>query len=152
MATSAWQYVLDDTFSDIEGITPTYDAEQLWRRIPRPRPEGEGARDREYSARKWVNVTDVRVFGGGEDQLGRDLMVRVCYTDAPEFEDRRHCDEQDLIAALEPTSTYPSGSWGALKARRVVREAVEIDDETYSGCVVVTYPIRLIWREQSSHV
>jgi len=152
MATSAWANVLEDTFEAIEAIDPTYDVEQCWRHIARPRKRGDGARDREFDSLVW-KPNDVRVFGGNEDQLGRDLQIRVSYTNSEGYEDRRHSDEQDLITALEPRSTYPSGSWGSLHVRRVMRESIEVfEDDQDSGHIFVIYPIRLIWREDSSHI
>lgn len=152
MAVSAWANVIEETIEDISSFTPTYEATQKWRCIPRPRPESEtGGRDREFVARRYVNAVGVRVFGGGEDQLGRTLYIDAWYTDSPEFEDRKHCDEQDLIAALEPTSTYPTGTWGQCKVRKVVREEITVEP-TKGGSIKVSYPVLLIWREQSSHI
>lgn len=154
MATSAWEYVRQDTIGRIVGrsdlslapITPTFDSAQPWRHPERPRKEGEGGRDREIATRRWTPRGGVKIFGAGEAQLSRDLQLEIWYSDSPDFEDRRGCDETDLVAALEPRSTYPSGSWGALYVRQVVREEIAID-EPKAGAIKVTIPIRLVWRE-----
>jgi hypothetical protein len=159
MATSAWERVRQDTLCRIIGssdlslspITPTFDAGQPWRSPERPRKEGDGGRDRELQARRWTPRGGVRVFGGGESQLSRDLQLEVWYQDSPDFEDRRACDEVDLVAALEPRSTYPSGTWGALYVRQVIREEIATD-EPKAGAIKVTYPIRLVWREPTTLV
>lgn len=159
MATSAWERVRQDTIGRIIGnsdlslspITPTFDSTQPWRSPERPRKEGEAGRDRELQARSWAPRGGVQVFGGGESQLARDLKLEVWYLDSPDFEDRRHCDEVDLVAALEPRSTYPSGSWGALYVRQVVREEIATE-EPKAGAIKVTIPIRLVWREPTTHV
>ncbi len=159
MATSAWEYVRQDTLGRIVGssalslspVTPTFESTQPWRNPERPRKEGEGGRDREIIARRWVPRGGVQVFGGGESQLSRDLQLEVWYCDSPEYEDRRHCDEVDLVAALEPRGTYPSGTWGALYVRRVIREEIAVE-EPKAGAIKVTIPIRLVWRELTTLV
>ena len=157
MATSTWATVRDDTIERIvgaedgspAGITPTFDPSQRWHYRRRPRATGEGGRDREFTARDWDLIGDVQVFGGGEDQLGRDLKLRVTYLDSKDFEDRRHCDERDLVGALESASTLPTGC----KVRRVVREDITITMPSEGeGTIEVVFPIRLIWRESASHI
>lgn len=159
MATSAWERIRRDTLGRIIGdsdlslspIAPTFDPGQPWRSPERPRREGEGGRDRELQARRWQARGGVQVFGGGESQLSRDLLVEVWYQDSPDFEDRRHCDEVDLVAALEPRSTYPSSTWGALYVRQVVREEIATE-EPKAGAIKVTIPVRLTWREPTTQV
>ena len=152
---TGWGEVVANTLAAIAAIVPTLDAEQTWRLAPRSRSAGDGGRDREFSARRWRPMTGVRVYGGGEDQIGRDLMIEAWYTptDDESIADRRDADERDLVAALEPQSTYPqSGTWGALHARVLLRDQIEEADPTAAGAVKVTYPVRLIWREPIPHV
>jgi hypothetical protein len=157
MAVTAWGSIVDDTINRIvgadsqAGITPTVDANQRWRRIPRARPEGESGRTRELVARRWEPVGEMQVFGGGEDQLARDLFVEVWYRETEDVEDLRHADEIDLIETLEPRSTYPSGATWALRVRRIVREEIELG-EPEDGVMRVTFPVRLVWREEVNHL
>ncbi len=153
MSTSAWGRIVDDTVQRILDIAPTADPSLHWRVVPRGRKEGEGGTDREFVARRWSPAGAVNVFGGGEDQLGRDLDIEVWYLDSDTYEDRRHSDEQDLVKALESASTYPTpGAWGSLKVRRLVRESISTDDRVADGHVRVTFPVRLIWREPAQHI
>jgi hypothetical protein len=151
MATTSWETIRLDTIALIEEMVPTVEPSQRFRHTDSPRKEGAG-RDREFYAKRWSPVPGVMVFGGGEDQLGRDLMIEVWYADGPLLEEMRHADEQLLVATLEPRGGYPTGAWGGLMVRRVNREAVESDRETAPGHVKVTFPIRLIWRELVSHL
>jgi hypothetical protein len=155
MASTSWGTIVDDTIAriagaddgDPAGITPTVDPVLRWRYIERGRMGTEGGRDRHVTVRRWSPVGDVVVVGGREDQLGRDLELEVRYLDCAELEDRRHADEQDLVAALESQDTYPSGSDWALRVRRVVRESIAMS-EPVEGVVTVTVPVRHIWRER----
>lgn len=153
MSTTAWASIVADVLAELAEIAPTVDPAQRWRPIPRSRPEGEGGRDREFTVRRWRPIGGVAVFGGGEDQLARDLLIETWYTAADDeaWADRVHADERDLVANLEPQSTYPSGSGWSLEVRRVVREAIDIG-EPQNGAIRVTYPVRLIWREPVSRL
>lgn len=155
MAVTAWGECVANTLAAITAIVPTVDAAQVWRLMPRSRREGEGGRDREFSARRFRPIPGVRVFGGGEDQLGRDLLIEAWYTptDDEGIADRIHSDSRSLVAALEPAGTYPTpGTWGALHARFVLRDQIEEAEPTEAGAVRVTYPIRMIWREPVTHI
>lgn len=155
MAVTAWGESVANTLAAIAAITPTVDPGQVWRLAPRSRPEGQGGRDREFSARRSRPVSGLRVYGGGEDQLSRDLLIEVWYTPTEEADlgDRVSADSADLVRALEPQSSYPqSGAWGALKARLLLRDQIEEAEPTEAGAVRVTFPVRLVWREPITHV
>ncbi len=152
---TGWGECVANTLAAIAAIVPTVDSGQPWRLCQRSRAEGQGGRDREFNARRWKPISGVRVFGGGEDQLGRDLLIEVWYTptDDEGLADRTDADSADLVAALEPQSTYPAaGAWGALHARIVLRDQIDEGEPTETGAIRVTYPVRLIWREPVSHV
>ena len=159
MAATSWGLILRDTIDRIAGaddgspagITPTVDPRLRWRYIERGRMETDGGRDRHFTARSWSPVGGVEVYGGREDQLGRELSLEVKYLDCAEFEDRRHGDEQNIVAALEGSSTYPSGSTWALRVRRVNRDGIDTG-EPDEGVITVTIPITLIWREAAQHI
>ena len=152
VAVTAWGQIVADTIAAIEGITPTVDPGQRWREIPRGRGVGDSpGRLRSFRARAWESVGDVQVYGGGEDQLGRDLHIVATYYDAADLEDMRHADEIDIAEAVGLRSGYPSGSGWALEVRRLVREDISLD-EPEDGVVTVDYPIRHIWREPVSHI
>lgn len=150
MATSPWGLILEDLAETIEVIAPTFDAEQTFRRMPRARAAEQGLRDRQFRLVRWSQVGEVMIFGAGEDQLGRDQLVEVEYTESDDLDDRVHSDERDLVTALDSESGYPSGTGWALRVRRLVRGQTSMSDPE-NGRVVVQFVVRLIWRESVSH-
>jgi len=140
--------ILADTGQRIERIDPTVHQGVRWRWVRWGRPEGEAGRDREFSMRTLRPVGDVAVYGTGEEQLGRIIEIEAWYRGSDDLVERMASDERDIEAALTPSSTYPSGSWGALRVRRVMREAVEVREVLDRGrAVQLVIPVTVIWRE-----
>ena len=140
MAVSAWGLILADTVELIAAITPTVDTQQAWRHIG----ETGLGRDRYFSTRESDPGEGVEVYGGGERQEQRSILLRTYYQTSPELQDRIDADHVDLISALQPTRTYPSGAWGALRVRAVGEW--ERDDDEDTGAITVVWPVRHIYR------
>lgn len=145
MASSAWGSVRADIIDRLRALVPTYAPEQRWRHVDLARATSDavGGRPREWRDRSQPGG-DVAVHGTGELQSERLLTIRAYYTGGEELDDWLEHDEDDLIAALAPRSTYPSGDWGALMVRRVEqRGEAEVLER---GGVAVEWVVRCIYR------
>jgi hypothetical protein len=143
---STWAAIREDTIQRIAGaqdgspaaITPTADPRQSWRHVPATRQE-QGGRDRTFTDR--VEATSPpRVFGAGQLQIEHVLTLETSYLSREEVQDVIAADHLDLVAALQPRSTYPTG----LRVRQV--DPPDIDPVDENSRVVVRYPIRHIFR------
>jgi hypothetical protein len=150
MATSAWGKIRDDTAATIVAVSPTIDAGQRWKHVDRA-PSEELPRARAFRAEKSTPRDGVQLYGAGEQQVSRVLLIETAYQRGRDYHDRRAADEVDLEEALAPTSSYiAAGSWGALKVRRVLRDEVDEEWDDERGTVQVTYPVLHIYREPVS--
>ena len=146
MAVSAWGRVLADTVDRIRAITPTLAPQVRWDHVGPEKDERLiGATDREYTTRDLeVSGGDDAVAGAGYRQQRWTVSLRIAYRGADDVEDMIAADHADLVSALQPTSTYPSGTWGSLRVRRVMDLTREEDDET--GLLYVEQEIEHIIR------
>jgi hypothetical protein len=151
MASSAWGEVRADVIDRLRALVPTFAPEQRWRHLDLARATSDavGGRPREWRDRTQPGGdVAVAVHGSGEIQSERILVVRAHYTGGEDLDDWLEHDEDDLIAALEPRSTYPSGTWGALMVRRVEqRGQVEVLER---GVVAVEWVVRCIYRRPAT--
>lgn len=148
MAVSAWANVRRDTLDAVRGVVPTFDAKQRWRHQGIERRGDDDSEDtgrtREFFDSWDDSGIDAGVFGTGEKQEARDLVLRTFYALSEDLDEIVDSDHVDLIEALDASSTYPSGSWGALKVRRVL----DPDGPELSGEVaIVKWTIRHIYRK-----
>ncbi len=147
MASSAWGSVRADTIDRIRAIVPTHAPEQVWRHVGIERAEADGGRPRAFRDRT-ERGGDVAVHGKAELQQERHLVVRTYYSGGEDLDDWLEHDEDSLIAALEPRSTYPTGTWGALMVRRVEqRGSVEVLER---GSVAVEWTVICIYRRPAT--
>lgn len=145
-ASSAWGNVREDTIDRILAIAPTFQGSQKWRHDTRLRStdeEEDRGRTRQFRD-DWRPGGDAAVFGSGEAQRARELILRTYYEIGPDLDDYLGHDNDDLIKALDPNGTYPSGTWGALKVRRVLEpEGLE---NLGGGVAAVNWIVRLVYR------
>lgn len=144
MAVSAWAQVQDDTITRVEAITPTYDAPQRWRYLPPARDVEERGRDREFITDWRAGAGESVIVGASYRQERRVLVLHTYYQDSDGVDDMIASDHVDLIEALQPTSTYPSGTWGALRVRLVLDPEAATEDE--EDGLVVSFEIDCIYR------
>ncbi len=143
MSHSALGSVLADVVTQLKAITPTVNPDQRWRYLGRTRDgEGKGSTDRAYSIRDEPGGP-VPIVGCGQRQEKRALLLRTYYLLGQDLEDRKSADHQDLISALQPRSTYPSGAWGELRVRKVGEPQ---DDDSTAGRLVVIHRVEVIYR------
>jgi hypothetical protein len=141
MATSVWGQVRQDTIDRVGRIVPTLDDRQRWRHTPDSRSgRTDTSSIRSYTTREVQAREHVGVAGGGEREEQWAVVLTVQYLADEAVSDRIGCDHGDLIAALQPISTYPSG----LRVRMVEQPEIERDDET--GRVTARWPIRCTFR------
>jgi len=135
---SALGAIRDDIIALVEGITPTADARQRWSYIPRTRATS----DRPRAFVLEVGQHDGgRFFGGGEREVHRTFTVVTVYS-GEDVDDQIEADEVDLIEALQPSSTFPSGTWGAVR----VRKALPVGRKESATKVEVRFPFMCIYR------
>lgn len=146
MALSAYGLIRDDCVSLIGAIVPTVKPELKWRLLEDSRSDmGRGERMYMFGE---VEPSDPSVFGAGERQEHFEVPIEVTYTARPDLHDMLAGDLYDLIQALQPSRTYPSGNTWSLKVRRIGNlEGPTIDDDDDS-VRTVTYPLVLIFRYQ----
>lgn len=151
MSSSAWGRILDDTVGRIMAITPTVEPKQRWRHVPDSRASGDdqqrslgGGSPRQFTSLDIDRADDAGVAGAGERQEDWTVTLRVSYLPSQGVHDMVASDFDDLVKALQATGTYPSGSWGALKVRRVgPPEGPEHGDD---GEMIARFPVRCIFR------
>lgn len=142
---SAWGQVRKDTLDRIANLTPTVDSAQKWRHLGPTRDEDlQGATTRQFtSSSEDVTTEEDRVAGAGERQERWLLALRTYYLPSENVDDQLAADHVDLINALHATSTYPSGSWGALRVRKVLEPE---RDEGEQGLTIVIHRVALTFR------
>lgn len=147
MATSAFGNIVDDTIDLIAAIVPDFEATSRFSHVADSLDE-DGQGERCYTTRDAIDTEDGGVYGGGEVQKHWILPLRMVYHPRPNLLDMMQSDHKDLIEALQPSRTYPSGSTWSLKIRRIDEpQGPELDDEDES-IRIVTYPVHLIFRYQ----
>jgi hypothetical protein len=138
MSVSAWGLARDDTIDLIRAIVPTVYPGVLWQHLGADVDErAVGAESREYTTRE-VSLADpgeVAIGGAGQRQERYALQLRIVYRMTEYVDDMIGGDHVDLINALQPSSTYASGTWGSLRLRKVT-DFIR-DDDTEEGVVVV---------------
>lgn len=147
MAVSAWGRVRADTIDLVRKITPTVQSSVLWQHIGTEMDERQvGAESREYTTRELSvpSPGDDQIAGAGQRQQRWQMQMRIVYRMTPDVDDLIGGDHVDLVSALQPSSTYPSGTWGALRVRRVLD--LERDDDLEEGVVVVRQTVEHIVR------
>ena len=140
---SAWAQVVADTIEAIGAITPSYQPGQPWRHGLTSRDAEEQGRNREFIAEDWTDGPRSALRGAGEKEMERILLVEARYQQSEDIHEITSGDEQDIANALFPSSTYPDGSWGALKFREL--EGVQ-RTKGADGTLTVTYRVRCIYR------
>lgn len=146
-APSAWGRIVDDIVSRVSDITPTASATKVWHRVKdskaAPDEQVGGAAFRQFSTVEGGPSGDVRVTGGGERQEHWTLTLLATYPRVDGLQGIIAADHVDLVEALAPRSTYPSGTWG----RCCVRSVGDPEGPSDAGAgVEVRYPIRVIFR------
>ena len=145
---SVWGTILQDTIDRIagasdgspRGIVSTVDSKQRWRHVPDTRLDDDDAgRDRTFRTLD-PETEENTIAGAAQVQLTWTVPVEAQYLPSVGIMDRVLSDWTDLVAALQPRSTYPTG----LRVRSVEQPRIERDTER--DRYVVTYPVRHIYR------
>lgn len=146
-APSAWGRIVDDIVTRVSDITPTATATKRWHHLRDTKATATeqvgGAAFRQFSTIELATPGEARVAGAGERQEQWAAVLLVTYPRVEGLQGLIAADHVDLIKALAPRSTYPSGTWG----RCCVRSIGEPEGPSDSGeGVEVRYPIRIIFR------
>lgn len=146
-APSAWGRIIDDIVSRVADITPTASTAKRWHHLKDTKSttteQVGGASFRQFSAVELVTGAAVRMTGGGERQEQWTVVLLATYPRVDGIQGVIAADHVDLIEALAPRSTYPSGTWGRCCIRAVDDPEGPSDVE---GGVEVRFPIRVIFR------
>ena len=143
-----WGTILQDTVERIggaadgspRGIVPTIDAQLRWRHVPDSRIGVDDAgRDRTFRTLD-PETEENTIAGAAQVQLTWTVPIETQYLPGPGVMDRISSDWVDLVKALQPRSTYPTG----LHVRAV--EQPEIERDTERDRYVVRFPVRHIYR------
>lgn len=141
MSTSVFGAIRDDITTRVAAIVPTLDPAQRWRHVPDGRPAGDGGlSSRQFSTREIQPREHTGVAGGGEREEVWAVVLSVQYAAEAATTDRIAADHVDLISALQPSSTYPSG----LRVRAI--EIPEIERDEISGRISCRWPVRCTYR------
>lgn len=146
MSVSAHGNTLDDTVARLAAMRPTVWPEVRWQWIgPEVDERAVGAETREYTTRETTIAEDeTRIAGAGERQERYTITLRIVYRMTRDVDDAIAADHVDIINTLQPSSTYPTGSWGSCRIRRVAE--VTRDDDADAGVVVVGQAVECILR------
>ena len=137
---STWGDIREDTIARVETLRATSDPNQSWRHVPDSKAKLGAGRDRTFTTSSDHDQDPPRVFGAGQMQMVATLVIEAVYLAGPDADDRIAADHLDLVEALQPRNTYPTG----LHVRAVgLPERDEADDKNR---VAVRYPVRCIYR------
>ncbi len=147
MATSAWGRIKNDTISRVVAITPTVSPSIKFHNVPPSRSDSTGPQEGR-SMRQFHTTTEpeeqLSFAGGGLRKARWTLSLVVSYPPSEDIDDLIGADHRDLMEALQPTSTYGTGSWGAC----CVRKVEEPDEPVRDGDLVeVRYPVAITFRQ-----
>jgi len=143
-AVSAFGRTLDDTIARVEAISPRVDPGQRFTYLGSTRSVTlTGTSGRQFAVSS-APSQEARIVGCGQRQDRRVITLTTYYLPSDDVDDRVAGDHQDLVNALEPGATYPSGSWGACKVRKVL-DPTETRDEA-TGRVTVARGVEVTYR------